>query len=301
MTRRNLPRRADRGGPAARAGSAPAPHENRGGEKRRVPRFLRLLGPGLITGAADDDPSGVSTYSTAGAAFGYALLWTAPFSLPLMITVQLMCARIGMVTGQGLAGVLRDHYPRWVLWLSCTLLLVANTINIGADLGAMAAVIGMLSGIRTLVLVPLIALLILLLLIYETYPVIVRVFKWLTLALFTYVGAAFLAHPDWSAVARATVVPTLRLDRAYILTLLAILGTTLPLSLLLAGGRGGGGGNRAGKGHVGATYRGVIARDAGCDDRCSCRDVSIQPHLLLHRPDRGSDAPRKWPVSCPDG
>src|SRR5690606_38547629 len=107
--------------------------------RRRAPALLRVLGPGLITGAADDDPSGVSTYSTAGAAFGFSLLWTAFWTLPLMVAVQLMCARSGMVTGRGLAGVLREHYPRWLLWLSCGLLLVANTVNIGAGLGAMAA------------------------------------------------------------------------------------------------------------------------------------------------------------------
>ncbi|HEX7243451.1 MAG TPA: Nramp family divalent metal transporter [Longimicrobiaceae bacterium] len=186
-----------------------------------------MLGPGLITGAADDDPSGVSTYSTAGAAFGFALLWTAPFTLPLMTAVQLMCARVGMVTGQGLAGVLRAHYPRWLLWLSCALLLVANTVNIGADLGAMAAVAEMLTGLPAPALVPFFAFVILGLLVFETYPVIARVFKWLTLVLLAYVAAAFLARPDWSAVARATVLPQLRLDRAYLTTLVAIFGTTI--------------------------------------------------------------------------
>jgi NRAMP (natural resistance-associated macrophage protein)-like metal ion transporter len=133
------------------------PRPNRG---RRIPRFLRVLGPGLITGAADDDPSGVSTYSTAGAAFGYAFLWTAPFTLPLMIGVQLMCARIGMVSGRGLAGVLRAYYPPPLLWICCTLLLLANIVNIGADLAAMAAVIEMVSGIRSQLWAPAIAFLI---------------------------------------------------------------------------------------------------------------------------------------------
>src|SRR5579859_5061098 len=100
--------------------------------------FFAGLGPGLITGAADDDPSGISTYSVAGAAFGYAPLWTAIFSFPLMAAVQLMCARLGMVTGRGLAGAVRLRYPRWVLWGACVLLVVANVINIGADLGGMA-------------------------------------------------------------------------------------------------------------------------------------------------------------------
>src|SRR5213596_3089614 len=105
--------------------------------KRRFRRFFDRLGPGLISGAADDDPSGISTYSVAGATFGYATLWTALFSFPLMSAVQLMCARLGLVTGRGLAGVVRRRYSRWVLWSSCLLLVVANVINIGADLGGM--------------------------------------------------------------------------------------------------------------------------------------------------------------------
>lgn len=195
--------------------------------KRRTPALLRVLGPGLITGAADDDPSGVSTYSTAGAAYGFSLLWTTLWTLPLMVAVQLMCARIGMVTGRGLAGVLREHYPRWLLWLSCGLLLVANTVNIGADLGAMAAVVEMLVGVPAPLVVPVIGGGILLLLVVERYAVIVRVFKWLTLALFTYVGAAVLAHPNWVVAARAAIVPSLRPERDYLLTLLAIFGTTI--------------------------------------------------------------------------
>src|ERR1700726_4542568 len=107
-------------------------------EKRFFQRFFSNLGPGLITGAADDDPSGISTYSVAGASFGYLPLWTALFSFPLMTAVQLMCARLGMVTGMGLAGVIRKRYSRWVLWGSCLLLVVANVINIAADLGGMA-------------------------------------------------------------------------------------------------------------------------------------------------------------------
>src|SRR3954471_2034330 len=104
---------------------------------RGIGAFLGDLGPGLVTGAADDDPSGISTYSMAGAAFGYGLLWTALLSLPLMISVQMMCGRLGMVTGRGLAGMIRTRYPRWVLWGSCALLVIANVINIAADLGGM--------------------------------------------------------------------------------------------------------------------------------------------------------------------
>lgn len=200
------------------------PHD---GPPHRLRAFFRNLGPGLITGAADDDPSGVATYSAAGARFGFALLWTAPVVLPLMAAVQLMCARIGLVAGQGLAGVLRDYYPRWVLWLACGLLLVANVVNIGADLGAMAAVASMLTGVPALVFAPVFAALILALLVFASYPVMARVFKWLTLVLFAYVGAAFLAHPHWGQVARATLVPSLLPGRDYALTLVAILGTTI--------------------------------------------------------------------------
>src|SRR5205814_2664287 len=112
-----------------------------------IQAFFRDLGPGLITGAADDDPSGISTYSVCGAAFGYAPLWTALFSFPLMSAVQLMCARLGMVTGRGLAGVIRLHYPRWVLWSACALLVVANVINIAADLGGMAEATTLVTGV----------------------------------------------------------------------------------------------------------------------------------------------------------
>src|SRR4030081_3925396 len=121
---------------------------------RRVRKFFRELGPGLITGAADDDPSGISTYSVAGATFGYTPLWTALFSFPLMAAVQLMCARLGQVTGRGLAGVVRRRYSRVVLWGACTLLVIANVINIGADLGGMAEATEMVTGIPSLVWMP---------------------------------------------------------------------------------------------------------------------------------------------------
>src|ERR1017187_8491689 len=114
----------------------------------RFRRFFSNLGPGLITGAADDDPSGIATYSITGATFGYAPLWTAIFSFPLMAAVQMMCARLGMVTGLGLAGVIRVRYPRWILWSACALLLIANIVNIAADLGGMADVMQLLTGVR---------------------------------------------------------------------------------------------------------------------------------------------------------
>jgi NRAMP (natural resistance-associated macrophage protein)-like metal ion transporter len=143
---------------------------------RRFRRFFSRLGPGLITGAADDDPSGISTYSVTGAAFGYAPLWTAWFSFPLMVAVQMMCARLGMVTGRGLAGVIRYRYPKWILWGACVLLVTANTVNIGADLGGMAKVSEMVTGITSLYLIPVYALLMASFLIWSSYYAIARIF-----------------------------------------------------------------------------------------------------------------------------
>jgi NRAMP (natural resistance-associated macrophage protein)-like metal ion transporter len=197
-------------------------------KKRGIaPGFLAKLGPGLITGAADDDPSGISTYSVAGAAFGYSFLWTALFSFPLMATVQLMCARLGMVTGRGLAGVIRLRYPPWVLWPACLLLLVANVFNIGADLGGMADAMQMVTGIRSYYWTPSFALLITGLLIWTSYNLIARVFKWLTLVLFAYVITAFLARPDWAGVFHGAFVPHIEWTRSYMSVLVGILGTTI--------------------------------------------------------------------------
>lgn len=190
-------------------------------------RFFAELGPGLITGAADDDPSGISTYSVAGAAFGFNQLWTALFSFPLMAAVQLMCARLGMVTGRGLAGVIRRRYPRWVLWGACGLLVIANTVNIAADLGGMAAAMEMMTGVQAFVWQPVFAALIVVLMIWSSYRHIARVFKWLTLVLFAYIAAAFLAHPPWGMVLRATLMPHLEWNAQYLATFIAILGTTI--------------------------------------------------------------------------
>jgi len=194
---------------------------------RRFRRFFGRLGPGLITGAADDDPSGISTYSVTGASFGYAPLWTALFSFPLMTAVQMMCARLGMVTGRGLAGVIRERYSRWVLWGACTLLVTANTVNIGADLGGMAGVTEMVTGIKSLYWTPVYALLIASFLIWSSYYAVARIFKWLTLVLFAYVLAAFLAKPDWAAVIHSTLVPHVEWSGRYWATLVGIFGTTI--------------------------------------------------------------------------
>src|SRR6516162_5512747 len=164
------------------------------GETRPFGRFFADLGPGLITGAADDDPSGISTYSVAGASFGYVPLWTALLSFPLMTAVQLMCARLGVITGLGLAGVIRRRYSHWVLWGACLLLIVANVINIAADLGGMAEATEMVTGVPSSWLTPVFAALIIAALFLTSYRTIARVFKWLTLVLFAYVITAFLAH-----------------------------------------------------------------------------------------------------------
>jgi NRAMP (natural resistance-associated macrophage protein)-like metal ion transporter len=158
---------------------------------------------------------------------GYAPLWTALFSFPLMAAIQLMCARLGLVTGLGLAGVVRRRYPRGVLWGACALLVVANAVNIGADLGGMADVTGMITGAPAYWFTPAYAVVIITLLFWTNYRTIARIFKWLTLALFAYVFDAFLAHPDWSMVLRATLIPTVLWTSTYWATLVGILGTTI--------------------------------------------------------------------------
>jgi NRAMP (natural resistance-associated macrophage protein)-like metal ion transporter len=192
-----------------------------------VRRFFANLGPGLITGAADDDPSGISTYSVAGATFGYSFLWTVLLTFPLMAAVQLMCARLGMVSGRGLAAVIRLRYSSWVLWPACLLLIVANVFNIGADLGGMADAMQMVTGIRAYWWTPFFALLITGLLIWTSYNLMARVFKWLTLVLFAYVVTAFLARPDWGSVLRGTFLPHVAWTRSYMSVLVGILGTTI--------------------------------------------------------------------------
>ncbi len=192
-----------------------------------IKRFLNRLGPGLITGASDDDPSGIGTYSQAGAALGFATLWTAIVTLPLMVVVQHICAKIGMVSGRGLAGVLHRYYPRWLLYPAVIGLVVANTINAGADISAISAAVNMFVPVPISVMVVPIALAIVMLQIWGSYRLIVKVFKWLTLSLFAYVIAAFLARPDWSEVARATFFPQIQFTGEYVTTIVAILGTTI--------------------------------------------------------------------------
>jgi NRAMP (natural resistance-associated macrophage protein)-like metal ion transporter len=193
----------------------------------RFQRFFSNLGPGLITGAADDDPSGISTYSVTGAAFGYGPLWTALFSFPLMAAVQMMCARLGMVTGRGLAGVVRLRYPRWVLWTSSLLLICANIVNIGADLSGMSEATEMVTRINSRFWTPVYAVLITSLLFWSSYRTIARIFKWLTLVLFSYLLSALLVMPDWRPIIRATFIPHIEWTSAYLATFVGILGTTI--------------------------------------------------------------------------
>jgi NRAMP (natural resistance-associated macrophage protein)-like metal ion transporter len=206
---------------------SPADELQHAGSSNGLQQFLKELGPGIITGAADDDPSGISTYSIAGASYGYATLWTALISFPLMAAVQFMCAKLGMVTGCGLASVIRTRYPRWVLWLASSLVIIANIFNIGADLGGMADAMQMMTKIPAFYWTPFFALAIVALLFWTSYRLMARIFKWLTLVLFAYIITAFLAHPDWRAVLHSTFVPHFEWSKGYISVLVAILGTTI--------------------------------------------------------------------------
>ncbi len=198
--------------------------------KRKGPLgFLQLLGPGLITGASDDDPSGIGTYSQVGSQFGYGLLWLALFTFPLMSAVQELCARIALQTGVGLGASLRRKFPRWLVGIAILGLLAANTFNVGADLGAVAAAGSLLShgALHGLWLVFPVALLIITLQVFATYATIVRIFKWLTLALFAYVITAFFAHPPLQEVVKATFIPHIELSKDFVMALVAVLGTTI--------------------------------------------------------------------------
>jgi len=192
-----------------------------------IVRFFANLGPGLITGAADDDPSGIATYSTAGALLGTGQLWTALITWPLMASAQMMCARIGMVTGAGLAGALRKKFPKPLIVIAASALLVANTINIGADLSGMADAAKMLSGINSLYFVILFGLAIAVATVQFRYHQIANVLKWLALTLFAYVITGFVIGPDWSKVAHDTFVPSLPKGHEGWAMLVAILGTTI--------------------------------------------------------------------------
>lgn len=194
---------------------------------REARKGVHELGPGLITGVADDDPSGISTYSIAGARHGYSLLWLSLVTFPMNFAVQSICARIGLVTGRGLAGVIGEHYGRRWLYPVVALLLVANIVNIGADLQAIAAGIELLTHVPAVALVAPLGVGIALTEIVVPYPQFARYLKVLTLVVFAYVIGAFAASPNWSAAARGTFIPRLDLDRSTIATVVALLGTTI--------------------------------------------------------------------------
>lgn len=196
--------------------------------RKKLKKFWDKIGPGIVTGAADDDPSGIATYSIVGASQGYSLLWTALLTFPLMASIQEMCARIGLVTQKGLAGNIRTHYKSKILLYSLGFLIViANTINIGADLAGMSAAVNLIVPVHPLLANFAIALIIIFILVFFPYKYIVNKLKWLTFALFTYIAAALVTKQDWLQILYDTFVPQISLSNDYIILIVAILGTTI--------------------------------------------------------------------------
>ncbi|MBI2594382.1 divalent metal cation transporter, partial [Candidatus Curtissbacteria bacterium] len=196
--------------------------------KRKLKKIFSRFGPGIITGASDDDPSGIATYSIAGASQGYGLLWTAFLTFPLMAAIQEMCARIGLVTEKGLAGNIKSHYKsRVILYFLAVLIIVANTINIGADLAGMAASVKLLIPINPQIVAIGTTILIILLMIYFPYKFIASKLKWLTFALFAYIASALVTKQDWLQILYGTFVPNFTLNRELITLIVAIFGTTI--------------------------------------------------------------------------
>ena len=193
----------------------------------RFQRSLRILGPGVITGAADDDPSGIATYSQTGAQFGYGQLWTVLAMYPLMTAVQEACARIGAVTGKGIAAVVREHYSRRLLYWVVGLVVVANTINIGADIGAMAAATRLIIPAPFAFLAVSFTVIVLLLEVFVQYKSYVKMLKWLAITLLAYPVTAIIAHQNWAVVAKALFVPHLELSFGFLFLVTAVLGTTI--------------------------------------------------------------------------
>ena len=189
--------------------------------------LLGILGPGLITGASDDDPSGIATYSQAGAQFGFSMCWVMLFTFPLMAAIQEISARIGRVTGQGIAGNIRAHYPAWLLRVIVGLLLIANIINLGADLGAMAEALALLIHGPVHLYVIGFAIGCVLLEVFSRYERYVSVLKWTTLSLFAYVATALVVDVPWGTVARHTFIPTFSFQTDYVVAIVAVLGTTI--------------------------------------------------------------------------
>ena len=195
--------------------------------QRGLRGFLKSLGPGLVTGAADDDPSGIGTHSQVGAEFGYGLAWTFVLSFPLMVAIQQIAAEIGRVTGAGIARNLRRHYPRPILWTMVSLLLIANIVNLGADLSAMGAALTLLIGGNGALYTLLFGILCIVLEVSLSYPRYAAILKWTTLSLFTYVAVVAVAKVPWGHALRSLVVPELQFNAAYATAFVAILGTTI--------------------------------------------------------------------------
>jgi NRAMP (natural resistance-associated macrophage protein)-like metal ion transporter len=213
---------------AAAKSGAPGPSDSDEPPAGRGPlAFLRVFGPGLITGASDDDPSGIATYSQAGAQYGYGLEWTLLFSWPLMCAIQEISARIGRVTGRGIAGNLKRAYPRSLVFSLIGLLLVANTINLGADLGAMAAALKLLIGGPLWLLIAVFAVVSTVLEIFVSYKRYASILKWLALSLLTYVAVAFAVKAPWGEVAWNLVAPSMKFDVGTLTVVVAVLGTTI--------------------------------------------------------------------------
>ncbi|HSV94546.1 MAG TPA: divalent metal cation transporter [Spirochaetia bacterium] len=193
----------------------------------KVRRFFGKIGPGFVTGAADDDPSGVATYSIAGAQHGYKMSWMTLFLIPAMVAIQEMCGRIGMVTGRGLAGVIKKYHSKSVMWFAVMLLAVANTINIGADFGIMAASLQMLFGLPYFFWILIIAGLIIYIQIRVSYKQYSKVLKWLGLTLLVYMVTALMVKQDWKEIAISTLVPHVEFNMIYLMTLVGFLGTSI--------------------------------------------------------------------------
>jgi NRAMP (natural resistance-associated macrophage protein)-like metal ion transporter len=195
--------------------------------KNRFLKFLTLLGPGLTTGAADDDPSGIATYSQTGAQFGYGQVWTALYMLPFMTAVQEACARIGLVTGKGISAVVKQHYSKPVLYAVVSLVIVANTINIGADIGAMASAAQLLIPVPFVILTLAFTTIILLLEIFTSYRTYSKLLKWLAITLLAYPITLFIVHQPWADVLKATVIPHFEFTFAFLFIITGVLGTTI--------------------------------------------------------------------------
>ncbi|MBI2062446.1 MAG: divalent metal cation transporter [Candidatus Yanofskybacteria bacterium] len=193
----------------------------------KLKKLWKSLGPGLITGAADDEPSAIATYTIAGAKFGYSMLWVALFSLPLMISIQEMSARIGRVSNKGLAGNMKKHYPRWLMMLIAVLIVGVNTINIGADMSGMAQAVAMNAPLPEKLTAIAITFLILGAILIFPYQKIFTVFKWLALTLFAYIFASFTVHQNWSKILYHLFIPTISFNKEYMVILMAFMGTTL--------------------------------------------------------------------------